>query len=122
MKLVKDLKREEIFSPKVLNLLNEIKENNISQAVVTSSERDITDYLLNFLEISHFFDFIITREDVELNKPHPLPYLHAIEKMKFDKKQITIFEDSVTGLEAARLSGANVFQVKWYSDPRLANN
>lgn len=122
MTLVKDLKKEEIFSNQILSLLKEIKSLNIPQAIVTSSEKDITDYLLSFLELTHFFDFIITREDVEFNKPHPMPYLHAIEKLKIDRKYITIFEDSNTGLQAAKDSGANVFHVKWYSDPRLANN
>lgn len=122
MNLVKDLKKENILSSKVLDLILELKNNNIPQAIVTSSERDITTYLLSFLDLSHLFEFVITREDVTQNKPHPMPYLHAIEKMNINSKHITIFEDSHTGLQAAKQSGANVFHVKWYSDPKLANN
>lgn len=122
MQLVSKLNHEEILSSKIKDLLEEIKINKMPQAIVTSSERNITEYLLNFLNLNQYFDFVITREDVSHNKPHPMPYLSAIEKLGFDKKNITIFEDSPTGLQAALQSGANVFHVKWYSDPTLANN
>jgi beta-phosphoglucomutase len=112
--MLEELSHEKIFHQSIRDLMQELQSAGIRQAVVTSSERDVTHRLLGQLDLTDFFEFIITREDVEHNKPHPMPYLMAIEKMQLPKEHITIFEDSHTGLKAAKESGANVFHVKWY--------
>jgi beta-phosphoglucomutase len=115
-KLLKDIRPAEIFKPAVKKLLKDIKKSNSQLALVTSSERETTYQLLDFLKLKDLFDIIITREDTELNKPHPAPYLHAFEKLgQRDPKSCLIFEDSNVGLTAAKDSQANVFKVEWYS-------
>lgn len=112
--LMQSTAKEDIFSEKVRDLLKAINKLNIPQVIVTSSEREVAEKFLNHLELNHFFEFVIAREDVEMNKPHPMPYNWAMQRLGFPKEDICIFEDSTTGLMAANSSGANVFHVKWY--------
>lgn len=106
---------ETIFHPKLRELFNECYRKNILLAVVTSSEKKAANDLLGALGIKDFFKIIITQEDTTENKPNPAPYLHAMKLLNLQPSDVTIFEDSPTGLEAARLSQANVFKVQWYS-------
>ena len=109
----------EIFDPAIHDILKAAKENNIIQAVVTSSERAITDALLSFLKLEHFFEFTITANDVTKRKPDPMPYEIAIERLGVEKHEVLILEDSETGIKAAKASGAHFVNVKWYENFHL---
>ena len=115
MKLLDHDQHEKIFDPKVKKGMQELKEADIPQAVVTSSEKQITEKLLTYLGLD-YFNFVITRSDTKLNKPHPDPYLLACAKLKLDPKDTIVFEDSVVGAEAASAARANVFKAAWYLD------
>ena len=104
----------DLINSGVINLLKECNRNGIKQAVVTSSEKELTHILLKFLNLNHFFEFILTREDTKKNKPDPLPYLTALEKFKAAKEKCLIIEDSQTGLAAANASNIMTIQARWY--------
>tara|TARA_R110000824_G_scaffold348025_3_gene534776 strand:- start:1389 stop:1610 length:222 start_codon:yes stop_codon:yes gene_type:complete len=59
-----------------------------------------------------FIDLLVSNEDSLNNKPHPEPYIKAMVLLNCLPENCTIIEDSPKGLEAARLSGANVIEVK----------
>jgi HAD superfamily hydrolase (TIGR01509 family) len=83
-------------------------------ALVTSSEKVVTDELLKISGLDHFFHLILTRDDCPKHKPDPWPYLKAVELSKLQQHQIIIFEDSTVGLEAAISSAHHVIKVEWY--------
>ena len=95
-------------------LINEIKEQNLTLGLVTSSEKVITEKIISNLGVGHLFDFLITRDDCPKHKPDPYPYLKAIEYSGAQPNHCLIFEDSHVGLTAAQESGANYFWVQWY--------
>ncbi len=107
---------ERIFNVQVRNFMASVNQLGIKQAVVTSSERNITHILLKHLGIIDFFEFIITREDTSENKPSPMPYLTAMNKLDMEARHIVIFEDSALGLQAALDSKAPFCKAKWYSN------
>ncbi len=113
-KLIPETRAIDIFNSKVEGLMDEINEMGYKQAVVTSSEKEIAKVLLDHLNLSNKFDFIITREDTECNKPDPAPYLHAMSIANEKADEVVILEDSKAGLAAAKASGANVIQASWY--------
>lgn len=82
--------------------------------LVTASERVITDALLSSLQIDKLFEFSLTRNDTKKSKPDPQPYLKAIEKLGMKKEEVLIFEDSESGLQSAKASGAPYVKVLWY--------
>lgn len=113
-KELETLSPSSILNPKVEALMDEFKSRGIKQAVVTSSEKVITHTLLKHLCLFENFELILTREDTIENKPSPRPYLKAMELLAVTPNEVIIFEDSPTGLVAAKESNALTFQACWY--------
>ena len=69
------------------------------------------------------FPFSISSDDVANTKPHPDAYLKAASISDADISNCLIFEDSPTGLTAARASGAFVVGIPHFvevlEEPRL---
>jgi HAD superfamily hydrolase (TIGR01509 family) len=111
------LRRTEVetyFSPSVSKLICEAKNAGFYLALVTSSEKAVTEELLRLTGHHDFFHFVLTRDDTPHVKPDPWPYLKAKEVSQKEIHEIVIFEDSHVGLEAATKSGAYVVKVEWY--------
>jgi beta-phosphoglucomutase-like phosphatase (HAD superfamily) len=102
------------FAPSVQLLLKELKEHDLYLALVTSSERLVTERLLKRTGLDEYFHLILTRDDCPVHKPDPWPYLKAREISGFAQHEILIFEDSQVGIEAAIQSGHHVIKVEWY--------
>ena len=102
-------KNEHLFS--VIRLIRE----EYAVALVTTASRKNTEDILTAFEVKDLFDLIITQEDVQRTKPEPDCFLLAMEKWGVDKKDTLIFEDSETGLMAAKASGANYIKVYGYN-------
>lgn len=119
-KIIEDLlsktQIERIFNVQIRNFMVSVNQLGIKQAVVTSSEKNITHILLKHLGILEFFEFIITREDTSENKPSPMPYVTAMKKLDLEARHIVIFEDSTLGLQAALNSKAPFCRAKWYAN------
>jgi len=73
--------------------------------VVTSSRRDHFDIIHERGDLLRYFDFILTAGDFARTKPHPDPYLMAIERSGADPDECIAVEDSERGLEAATRAG-----------------
>lgn len=74
----------------------------IKMALVTSASKWMTDKILEKLSLSHFFDVIVTKEDVLQHKPHPEAYLLALKKLNVLPSDAVVFEDSESGALAAQ--------------------
>lgn len=112
--ILKKTDPNEYLLPETLTLLNAARSEGIYLALITSSEKVITEELLNLCHVRSFFDLVITRDDCPKHKPDPYPYLMAMKLSKHDTSEVVIFEDSHVGLEAALTSGAHVCKVGWY--------
>jgi len=78
---------------------------------VSNSDRSIVEKCLNSLEIMDYFSDIIGKEDCTEHKPSPKPYLTAYSRWNINPNECLIIEDSIYGIESARLSGGNVLRV-----------
>lgn len=117
-KFVEFLKIPEIFNqvlnPLIIKLIEDAKTEGLKVALVTASEKETTNIFLNSLNLKGVFDLILTREDTEKTKPHPMPYLEAFKRLGLSDKECLIFEDSIIGLQAAKESKARFYKVSWY--------
>lgn len=77
--------------------------------LVTTGSRQNATEILDYFGCRDWFEVILTSEDVEHNKPDPEGYLRAMELLGATPQTTMIFEDSSTGLAAARATGATVF-------------
>jgi HAD superfamily hydrolase (TIGR01509 family) len=73
--------------------------------IVTSSRRDHFDVIHGRTDLLKYFDFVLTSGDFNRSKPHPDPYLMAIERSGVAPEECIAIEDSERGLEAATLAG-----------------
>lgn len=91
-----------------------IRTEYLIALVTTASRKNVND-ILNEFRVSGVFDFLIAQEDVEKTKPDPECFLKAIEMARVNISNTIIFEDSETGIQAAKLSGANYVKVYGYN-------
>jgi len=94
-----------------IKLLNTVREKGYKTGLATMSNYKQVKKVLKIIELENHFDFIITRDDVNNAKPDPEIYLKMLEKLKVNKKEAIIIEDSVSGIKAALAAGIIVFAV-----------
>ncbi len=112
-KLIETLDKN-TFPKETKTLLDDILSSKLKLALVTSSERIITDAMLKHFNIVNHFELITTRDDVTKYKPNPEPYLHTMEILNVDSPKAVIFEDSSAGITAAKASNARVIKADWF--------
>ena len=88
------------------------KEEGYKIGCVTNSIRETTELMLTKTGILEYFDVLISNEDTPHNKPHPEPYIKGLVLLNTLPENAIIVEDSPKGLQAARLTGCRVIEVK----------
>lgn len=104
------VRKKAVFMPGAKSLINALHLCGIPMALVSASPRVIVDAALAHIQPLPF-KTTISSDDVKRTKPDPEGYLKAAKELNVDIKQSLIFEDSVTGVNAARASGAKVIAV-----------
>ena len=95
------------FMPGVLDLLDRLEARGIPKGVATSTERDLSTYMLESRGILPRFQFVLTRNDVEKGKPHPEIYWRACELLGLAPEEVLVLEDSLTGTLSASAAGCH---------------
>ena len=81
-----------------------LKSLNIKIACVTNSIRETAELMLSKTGQLNYIDLLVTNEDVYPNKPHPVCYDYAIQKLNSNPNASLCVEDSPKGIEAAKES------------------
>jgi HAD superfamily hydrolase (TIGR01509 family) len=93
--------------PQVLTYL---KEQNIKIGVVTGSgQKDIIKTLQQFYPDIVIKENIISGFDVKKGKPHPEPYLKALERVGITAEEALVIENAPLGVESA--IAANIYTI-----------
>ncbi|MGO4525001.1 HAD family hydrolase [Microvirga sp. 2MCAF35] len=95
----------------LLDLLDWAEARGIKIALVTNAPRLNADHMLEVLGLAGRFKIEITIDQVERGKPDPLPYLTAIEQLGIQADEAIAFEDSPSGMRAAKAAGLFSFGV-----------
>ena len=96
--------------PGALELVKELQSHGIKTALVSASPRNIVDAVLDNLGHS-LFPFSISADDVKRTKPDPECYIKAASMSGSEVRNCLIFEDSLTGMNAAIASDAYLIGV-----------
>lgn len=94
----------------LFEIIDLIKPSYYVALVTTASAQNVAD-ILNTFNRTDTFDKIFTQEDVSKMKPDPECYLKAMNYFKVKPEDTIIFEDSESGLKAAKASGAFYYKV-----------
>lgn len=98
------------FMPGAVELINDLRARNVEITLVSASPRSLVDAALSNFEINPFARSI-SSNDVKVTKPDPEGYLLAASSGGHDISNCLVLEDSLTGVTAAKASGAWVLAV-----------
>nr|WP_281372481.1 HAD family phosphatase [Prauserella isguenensis] len=92
--------------------LEELRATGVPCALVTSTERGLTELALNTIG-REFFAATVCGDEVDgKNKPHPEPYLRAARLLGVDPATCVAVEDSPVGAASAEAAGCAVLVVE----------
>lgn len=95
----------------VPELLAELQARRIPMAVATSSRSPHALTHLGTAGLLEIFDTIVTRDDVQMPKPDPEPYLLAARRLSIEPTACLAIEDSHAGVRAAHGAGMQTIMV-----------
>jgi len=98
------LEDEHIIINGVREVLEELSKRYM-MGIVTSSRPDHFDIIHRRTGFLKYFQFAITLGEYSHSKPHPEPYLKALERSGFHADECLVIEDSERGLTAAIKAG-----------------
>lgn len=98
------------WRPGAKDLLAAVKSSGLRAALVTNTERELTEKALNTLGREHF-DATVCGDEVSAGKPSPDPYLRAAQLLGLAPEQCLAIEDSPTGTHSAEEAGCAVLVV-----------
>lgn len=112
------IEEKNVFFEDLLNRLNYmdgfkefiqlVKAKNIATALVTSSSLFSVKKVDDLINMTRYFEVIVTEEDTEEHKPHPAPYLLALDKTGAERESALIIEDSINGIISGKKAGCMV--------------
>jgi beta-phosphoglucomutase-like phosphatase (HAD superfamily) len=72
-----------------------VEDHGLKRAAVTNAPRANAELMISLLGLSDFFDAVILGDDCEHAKPHPEPYLKALEVLNVSKDHTFVCEVSL---------------------------
>lgn len=97
--------------PGLPDFLKQLNECNIPVAIGTSAPRSNVDYVLRHTNLGKYFSVILDESHVSKGKPNPEIYLKVAAALQFNPMHCVVFEDSLSGVEAAKRAGTKVVGV-----------
>lgn len=98
------LRTEAIEIEGVEETLTELSRH-VCMAIVTTSKRADFELIHERRRIVKYMDFVLMREDYVNSKPHPEPYLTALQRFGAAPEEALVAEDSNRGLRSAVAAG-----------------
>lgn len=124
--------------PGLDKILDKAKKHKVKMAIGSAAIMFNIDFVLDNLHIRHYFDAIVSADDVTTSKPHPETFLKGAEHMGVQPSDCIVFEDAPKGVEAAGNAGMKcvvlttmhgeeefsqyeniLFFIKDYNDPKM---
>jgi beta-phosphoglucomutase len=89
----------------LVKFLGSAKELGIKLAVSTAASIPNMEFILDGLDLRHYFGAITTAADVKRGKPDPETFLKSADSLGVDAGNSIVFEDAFFGFEAAKRAG-----------------
>jgi beta-phosphoglucomutase len=87
------------------DFLKDAKRRDIKMAIGSAAIMFNIDFVLDGLHIRHYFDTIVSADEVSISKPDPETFLKSAGLLNIPPKDCIVFEDSPKGVEAAERAG-----------------
>lgn len=93
----------------LMEMLTWIETEGLRKAVVTNAPRENARFMLEVLQLTERFEFVVLGEEMIAGKPDPAPYQYALEQCKIQPSEAIVFEDSPSGIRSA--VGAEIYTI-----------
>lgn len=104
--------------PGLAELVSQIHTAQLPMGIVTGAARSEVDLILNRIELSSYFDIIVSGDEIKTSKPDPDGYLLAVDRLnqafpdlKIEPQNCLVIEDTFSGITAAKQAGMQVVGV-----------
>jgi HAD superfamily hydrolase (TIGR01509 family) len=101
---IERIRRPVTLMPKVRETIESLS-GQVRLGIVTGSPRDKLELMHGANGLLDRFEVIVTDDEVKNPKPHPEPYLKALESLGIEPEQCLAVEDSRRGLDSAHAAG-----------------
>ena len=107
----KEKKYQEAFRPHLKliegldKFLEKAHQNQKKMAIGSAAIMFNIDYVLDGLDIRHYFPVTISADNVEKSKPHPETFLKCAEGLGIEPADCVVFEDNPKGVQSALAAG-----------------
>ena len=91
--------------PHVKDVLEKFKNEGKHLSLASSSGRKLIDIFTQQTNIAHYFEVIMSGDDVQYSKPNPEIFLKVAQWYHLPATQFTVIEDSTNGVKAAKSAG-----------------
>ena len=97
--------------PEVMQIVRE-NHGKIPMAVASGGTPETVEGILDHCGIRHYFDAIVTSEDVEKPKPAPDTFLEAAQRINVAPEKCRAYEDADMGMKAILAAGMDAVDVR----------
>lgn len=87
------------------DFLKAAKKEGIKMAICSAAISANIDFVIDGLDIRHYFDALVSADHVATSKPHPETFLKGAELLGVAPHHCVVFEDAPKGVEAAANAG-----------------
>lgn len=92
-----------------LPFFRSVRSKGLRTALVSSVSTYTFEWIDKYFNITHLFDLLVTEKDTVNHKPHPEPYIKALQALPASTESTIVIEDSPNGIVSAKKAGCKVF-------------
>ena len=101
--------------PGIKDILESLKAQKLPLGIFTGKGRQASLITLKKLRVDHFFDLIVTGDDVTNHKPSAEGILKFVNHFGLKNERVLMIGDSVSDIKASREAGIKIASVLWDS-------
>jgi beta-phosphoglucomutase family hydrolase len=111
MSIEKETKYQQLFRPHLKliegldEFLKEAHKAGIKMAIGSAAIMYNVNFVLDGLHLHHYFQAIVSADDVKISKPDPETFTKCAENLHISPEDCLVFEDSTMGAESALHAG-----------------
>ena len=95
----------------LLDFITRFKTTGCKIGLVSTAQRHNILKILEYFSMMNQFDIIVSGNEISIAKPDPSAYIYAMKQIGCKVEETLIFEDSNTGIEAAKKAGSAYIKI-----------
>jgi beta-phosphoglucomutase family hydrolase len=103
--------------PGLKDFMEKARQAGIKMGIGSAAIMYNIDFVLDGLGIRHYFDAIVSADDVKISKPDPETFTKCADQLGVAYEDCVVFEDATKGVEAAQHAGMKSVVVTSFHEP-----